>query len=1482
MTSEVKLLNLQKQVDDLKRKLRDSTQDKVQAINRNNQDWERKLASQVSIALKRSQAEHDTQIASLQADIDLRVDREIATATSGKDAEIRKIKDSIDNDKGTAVKLACFKTEDKYSEIIKQIEGEFKAREAALTREIFHLSGDREEVNNQLALLKQADLEKAAIIKNLNFEHEKSVKELIEVSKQDQLKEYTKFKAIEKYAQDKESEVKRLEGKIDILKVDKEILEKQLKKRQSTPDTSPSVPRIMRYTERERELTKKIRDLEDKVKTLHRGSSSLSNYSLDTISSPYSYTESTASPTRSISSDSGEKPSQLKRQVKELKEQVIMLEDKCYALQQKSNIPERDSFTKENIEVEYLERELQLKEKYHKEIEVLENEVRELRHKIRDLSVNTSISGSTIDDMQTIIDGYDARYKKLCKDSIMNQQAYSLWCETDAVKNLRNDLQDKIEETEELKSQNNSLQIKCDNFKEEYSSVLSQNNQLIEEREIAISEKNAVETELKVLQETMNTKAERIEELEINDSELVFLREKNESFKLEQESYSLIIEKQNKEIDLLKSYESEANDCKVLQESCEQLREKIIHEQTKEKELMVIIQTLEDQNSYLQSELQSKDDKLSDLTSVISNLTDKLKVQKSSEMNEVNRREGHDILFYPPMYKNNRNNNNNDDEMNFEAIESPITTVQKIELDTELYKSEEAYNSEAPLSLSTADQLSTDSTNSSDAQDEIFPLSAVGETDQLIPDQTYLLEDVSIDEWSHASEEEVIYTPKPPDVSPIPTPDKASKNSTPDLFLIRYNYDPLVSSPNPHPEQELSLKAGDCVYIYGIPDQDGFYLGELNGGKRGLVPSNFVEKMPYPGFQNDRNLDVPQKNIPPTPPTVEDRGTVGPLDLYTQGTSDQLLHTYTSNLSNIVEEDESLLDNSNLTRISGNISSTESIDRCQTEDNSSTESLDKITDIQTPVASPRHIPQTADLRVKYTDNDVELSWTVPPNMLDTIQGYHVSIGSEITQYIEGARNTFLSMNSLEDKLNPGRYTLVICTVTNYGYSDPVECTIDTTLLNPPYELRVVEDGACVLISWSSPDTFSLSSPLVSFTVYLNDTILTSVDFSDFLVSKGVSIPRVDLLKFYESSPDQQMSLTVKSFLSDGRFSCPSEILDLPLQFLTRFESTSGSMTVESESSEGCSRHSTSSESEVLEVFRRSSIESDQLLKARQNTSDVVSKPPLDRHTQLIQSTGSKQRQSFTPNEENLFTELEAQGEPDFSQEMFALQQNSSQSDSDDDKALYAEIPPLDVTVTYYVALYDYNPVDQSPNRGEYQSELPLKKGEVIAIFGGIDNEGFFTGQVDTKVGLIPYNLIEKINLCDVSGETSSALLFQATKQAFPSRNFTALYSYNPRTDSPNCDDVDDELSFKSGTSISIFGDVQDDGFFIGERDGQLGFVPSNFIEPVDHIKPQDTKQSTNESTNTKGATHPQGEIPKSNKNILAKTKGIFKSLSKKS
>lgn len=63
------------------------------------------------------------------------------------------------------------------------------------------------------------------------------------------------------------------------------------------------------------------------------------------------------------------------------------------------------------------------------------------------------------------------------------------------------------------------------------------------------------------------------------------------------------------------------------------------------------------------------------------------------------------------------------------------------------------------------------------------------------------------------------------------------------VFIAKYNYDPYKQSPNNNPETEVTLLAGDFILVFGNMDDDGYYYCELMDGRKGLVPSNFIEKL---------------------------------------------------------------------------------------------------------------------------------------------------------------------------------------------------------------------------------------------------------------------------------------------------------------------------------------------------------------------------------------------------------------------------------------------------------------------------------------------------------------------------------------------------------------------------------------------------------------------------------------------------------------
>lgn len=186
----------------------------------------------------------------------------------------------------------------------------------------------------------------------------------------------------------------------------------------------------------------------------------------------------------------------------------------------------------------------------------------------------------------------------------------------------------------------------------------------------------------------------------------------------------------------------------------------------------------------------------------------------------------------------------------------------------------------------------------------------------------------------------------------------------------------------------------------------------------------------------------------------------------------------------------------------------------------------------------------------------------------------------------------------------------------------------------------------------------------------------------------------------------------------------------------------------------------------------------------------------------------------------------------------------------------------------FIALFDYDPLKMSPNTDSCQEELPFKKGQLIKIYGEQDADGFFYGESNGRSGYIPCNMVsevppeeqEAVNKIIESDERNRAKSSTGQKvsksskvsnvkqigakagkqdrQFMPINKHTkcatmiALYDYDPQSLSPNMD-ADAELAFKTGQIITVYDNMDEDGFFMGEINGKRGLVPSNFLQPFD-------------------------------------------------
>ncbi|XP_065551157.1 peripheral-type benzodiazepine receptor-associated protein 1 isoform X5 [Lathamus discolor] len=192
----------------------------------------------------------------------------------------------------------------------------------------------------------------------------------------------------------------------------------------------------------------------------------------------------------------------------------------------------------------------------------------------------------------------------------------------------------------------------------------------------------------------------------------------------------------------------------------------------------------------------------------------------------------------------------------------------------------------------------------------------------------------------------------------------------------------------------------------------------------------------------------------------------------------------------------------------------------------------------------------------------------------------------------------------------------------------------------------------------------------------------------------------------------------------------------------------------------------------------------------------------------------------------------------------------------------SETSVKDDGIRIFVALFDYDPVSMSPNPDAAEEELPFKEGQILKVCGDKDADGFYRGECAGREGYIPCNMVSEVQV--ENNEIKKQLLKQGFLPAdtpvesigldkqekykshagqkhkdceaelLTSHRMVAVFDYNPKESSPNAD-VEAELTFSAGDIITVFGSMDDDGFYYGELNQQRGLVPSNFLEaePLD-------------------------------------------------
>uniref|UniRef100_A0A182U645 SH3 domain-containing protein n=1 Tax=Anopheles melas TaxID=34690 RepID=A0A182U645_9DIPT len=182
---------------------------------------------------------------------------------------------------------------------------------------------------------------------------------------------------------------------------------------------------------------------------------------------------------------------------------------------------------------------------------------------------------------------------------------------------------------------------------------------------------------------------------------------------------------------------------------------------------------------------------------------------------------------------------------------------------------------------------------------------------------------------------------------------------------------------------------------------------------------------------------------------------------------------------------------------------------------------------------------------------------------------------------------------------------------------------------------------------------------------------------------------------------------------------------------------------------------------------------------------------------------------------------------------------------------------------YFLALFDYDPATMSPNPDACEEELPFNEGDTIKVYGEKDPDGFYWGELRGRRGFVPHNMVQEIEDGAQGGGVGPSVRGISRERwgdiyaNMPVKRMIALYDYDPQELSPNVD-AEVELSFQTGAVILVYGDMDEDGFYMGELDGVRGLVPSNFLtEAPDQYSQQgpagnNLAQRTLNSNNNRG------------------------------
>uniref|UniRef100_A0A672G2K0 RIMS-binding protein 2 n=1 Tax=Salarias fasciatus TaxID=181472 RepID=A0A672G2K0_SALFA len=695
------------------------------------------------------------------------------------------------------------------------------------------------------------------------------------------------------------------------------------------------------------------------------------------------------------------------------------------------------------------------------------------------------------------------------------------------------------------------------------------------------------------------------------------------------------------------------------------------------------------------------------------------------------------------------------------------------------------------------------------------------------------------------------------DIDVAPAPYTASRGAAKlQVFIARYSYNPY-DGPNDNPEVELPLTAGEYIYVYGDMDDDGFYEGELMDGRRGLVPSNFVERVsdddmmsaPHPetgDASHNSLLDTLAVPAPLTNGLDLDLEEVG-LDIVPYPRKLTLIKQLAKSI--IIGWDPPLVPAGWGNVWSYNVYVDQEL-RLNVPFGSQTKAVLERLDINLKA----YRVSVQSLTEKGLSDQLRCSMLVGRDVCvapTQLRVERVTATSANLTWLPSNSNYvhIVSLNEEECELvKAGCYSLCLNNLLpSLQYTVKVEARPHRTPWELPVERR---EHRSTTISFSTLMAGPPDAPLdvqlehgPSPGIALISWLPVTIDAAG--TSNGVRVTG------YTIYADKKKVLEVSSPTAGSALLGPSQmqVLGEAQELTVRTTSAHG---------ESCNSLPVNVPSKLAEIMAGPAtpvpvvpplscspvFKLTDVAVSSQGYGRGLVDPPTDYNADNSRSDLSD---ILEEEEEDLYSDhlgdAPARG---YTVAASRVKINECVDRLTDRIKRNVESPKMkaESNVRIFVALFPYDPASMSPNPDAAEEELPFSEGQIIKVYGDKDADGFYRGESAGRLGYVPCNMVSEIQVEDE--ETRQQLLQQGFLSTVASmekiaRRMVAIFDYDPRESSPNTDiEVSvshAELTFSAGDIIHVFGDMDEDGFFYGDLNGHKGLVPSNFLQALPEDAP---------------------------------------------